>query len=267
GRLPCLQPLPRERVRGTRRSPDAGGAHPDAHAGRGRGGARPRRRRARSQGRRPRRTRPPPAALRGRTARRSLGGHLRPDSPHDYDPVWARCRELRVAPTFHSSSMSWHGRASLTSYVANHIGSFAAAGEATCRALFLAGVPRRFPELRFAFLEGGVGWACELYAGLVGHWEKRNREHLEHYDPAHLDRALLADLFRRHGAPAVTARLDRLAEGLTCLSEPDEDPATLDEFAAAGITRAEDIRDVFAERFHFGCAADDRLTAIAFDSA
>jgi len=189
-----------------------------------------------------------------------------PDSPYDYDPVWARCRELRVAPTFHSSSMSWHGRASLTSYVANHIGSFAAAGEATCRALFLAGVPRRFPELRFAFLEGGVGWACELYAGIVGHWEKRNRAHLEHYDPAHLDRALLADLFRRHGAPAVTARLDRLAEGLTCLSEPDEDPATLDEFAAAGITRAEDIRDVFAERFHFGCEADDRLTAIAFDA-
>ena len=87
-----------------------------------------------------------------------------PDSPYDYDPVWARCRELRVAPTFHSSSMSWHGRASLTSYVSNHVGSFAAAGEATCRALFLAGVPRRFPELRFAFLEGGVGWACELYA-------------------------------------------------------------------------------------------------------
>jgi hypothetical protein len=51
-----------------------------------------------------------------------------PDSPYDYDPVWERCRQLRVAPTFHSSSMSWHGRASLRSYVANHIGGFAAAG-------------------------------------------------------------------------------------------------------------------------------------------
>ena len=189
-----------------------------------------------------------------------------PDSPHDYDPVWARCRELGVAPTFHSSSMSWHGRASLTSYVANHIGSFAAAGEATCRALFLAGVTRRFPELRFAFLEGGVAWACELYAGIVGHWEKRHGDRLEHYNPAHLDRALLADLVRRHGSPALTARLDRLAEGLTCLSEPDEDPATLDEFAAAGIARAEDIRELFVERFHFGCEADDHLAAVAFDA-
>ena len=132
--------------------------------------------------------------------------------------------------------------------------------------LFLAGVPRRFPELRFAFLEGGVAWACDLYAGIVGHWEKRHGEHLEHYDPAHLDRALLADLFRRHGAPGVTARLDRLAEGLTCLSEPDEDRATLDEFAAAGIRRVEDIRDVFVQRFHFGCEADDRLAAVAFDT-
>jgi predicted TIM-barrel fold metal-dependent hydrolase len=189
-----------------------------------------------------------------------------PDSPYDYDPVWRRCRELRVAPTFHSSAMSWDGRGSLGSYVWNHLGSFGAAGEATCRALFLSGVPHRFPELRFAFLEGGVGWACELYASIVGHWQKRNREHLEHYNPAELDRRLLNDLFHRYGAPSVTARLDRLDEGLTCLSEPDEDPATLDEFAAAGIGCAEDIRTLFTERFHFGCEADDALVAGAFNT-
>ena len=188
-----------------------------------------------------------------------------PDSPYDYDPVWARCRTLGVAPTFHSSSMSWHGRASLTSYVANHIGSFGAAGEATCRMLFLAGVPRRFPELRFAFLEGGVAWAAGLYSALLGHWEKRNPAHLPHYDPAALDRAQLADLIARYGAPDVTARVARLAEGITCLSEPDEDPATRDEFAAAGVERAEDVRDVF-DRFHFGCEADDPLVPLAFDT-
>jgi predicted TIM-barrel fold metal-dependent hydrolase len=27
------------------------------------------------------------------------------DSLYDYDPVWAKCLELGVAPTFHSSSM------------------------------------------------------------------------------------------------------------------------------------------------------------------
>jgi predicted TIM-barrel fold metal-dependent hydrolase len=189
-----------------------------------------------------------------------------PDSPHGYDPVWERCQQLGVAPTFHSSSMSWDGRGWLTNYVANHVGTFAAAGEASCRSLFLSGVPRRFPALRFAFLEGGVGWACDLYAGLVGHWEKRNREHLEHYNPARLDRPLLTELFRRWGAPEMVARLGRLDEGLTCLSEPDEDPATLDEFAAAGIRAAEDIRQVFAERFHFGCEADDARAAAAFDT-
>jgi predicted TIM-barrel fold metal-dependent hydrolase len=188
-----------------------------------------------------------------------------PDSPHDYDPVWERCRRLRVAPTFHSSSMSWHGRASLHSYVANHIGSFAAAGEATCRGLFLSGVPHRFPELRFAFLEGGAGWACALWAGIVGHWEKRNREEIERYDPARLDRALLASLLTRHGSPAVTARAARLDEALTCLSEPDENRDALDEFGPSGVERAEDLVRLFAERFYFGCEADDRMAAVACD--
>ncbi len=188
-----------------------------------------------------------------------------PDSPHDYDPVWEHCERLRVAPTFHSSSMSWHGRASLHSYVANHVGSFAAAGEAICRALFLAGVPHRFPTLRFAFLEGGVGWACALYAGLVGHWEKRNRDEIGRYDPLRLDRALLESLLARHASPAVSERTARLDEALTCLSEPDEDRTTLDEFAASGVERPEDLVRLFTERFYFGCEADDRLAAVACD--
>ena len=29
--------------------------------------------------------------------------------------------------------------------------------------LQVRGVSRRFPALNFAFLEGGVGWACSLY--------------------------------------------------------------------------------------------------------
>ena len=56
----------------------------------------------------------------------------------------------------------------------------AASHESLCKALFLGGVTRRFPELRVGFLEGGVSWACELFAGLVGHWEKRNQRR----DPA-----------------------------------------------------------------------------------
>jgi len=190
-----------------------------------------------------------------------------PESPHDYDAVWARCEALGVAPTFHSSGMGWGSRGSLHSYVFNHLGNFAAAGEATCRALFLAGVPRRFPRLRFAFLEGGVAWAAQLVADLVGHFEKRNREAIRHYDPARLDRARLAELAKQWGAPRVVERLDELGRSLDLLSEPDEDPERLDEFAATGVDSAEALARLFAEHFFFGCEADDPLNALAWDRA
>src|SRR5262249_57381956 len=28
------------------------------------------------------------------------------DSDHDYDPVWAKCRELKIAPSFHNGARS-----------------------------------------------------------------------------------------------------------------------------------------------------------------
>src|SRR5205823_2095799 len=80
------------------------------------------------------------------------------DSLHDYDPFWRRCLELKVAPTAHQAG-HWGTRGSISSYMYNHIGLFAASGEALCKALFFGGVTRRFPGLKFAFLEGGVGWA------------------------------------------------------------------------------------------------------------
>jgi predicted TIM-barrel fold metal-dependent hydrolase len=81
------------------------------------------------------------------------------DSEHDYDPVWAKCQELGIAPTFHSSGSNQGLRLSPSNFVYNHIGHFAAAGHAVSKAIFLGGVTRRFPDLRFAFLEGGVGWS------------------------------------------------------------------------------------------------------------
>ena len=52
------------------------------------------------------------------------------DSAHDYDPVWARCVELGVAPTFHTGSRRYGLRTSPSNFVFNHIGHFAAAREA-----------------------------------------------------------------------------------------------------------------------------------------
>ena len=184
------------------------------------------------------------------------------DSAYDYDPVWARCVELGVAPTFHTAAAGWGSRTSPTSYVFNHVGMFATGCEAMARALFLGGVPHRFPELRVAFQEGGVAWAATLLSDLRGHWSKRNREAVRHYDPARLDRPQIEALFREHGGKLFAAR-DDLDDGLRFLSDPD-DPL-VDEFAATGVETIEDIDRLFAERFHFGCEADDPMTALAFD--
>jgi len=186
------------------------------------------------------------------------------DSEHDYDPVWAKCVELGIAPTFHSASSGQGLRLSPSNFVYNHIGHFAAAGHAVSKAIFLGGVTRRFPKLRFAFLEGGVGWACQLFGDLIEHWERRNAKALEKMDPRTLDRALLRSLADKYGDPDVAAALDA-RDGW-----PDNDVnltggvADLDDFSACRITRKQDWVDLFATPFYFGCEADDRTNAWAF---
>jgi hypothetical protein len=188
------------------------------------------------------------------------------DSQHDYDPVWAKCQDLGVAPTFHSGSRGFGLRTSPTNFVYNHIGHFAAAGEAVCKALFMGGVTRRFPQLKFAFLEGGVGWACNLYADLIGHWKKRSLDALAATNPANLDRKLLVELAGRYGGPGMAEYLRKAGGEIDArsLTRP-EAPEQLDDFAACGIRRVEDIRDLFASSFYFGCEADDPINAWAFN--
>ena len=185
------------------------------------------------------------------------------DSAYDYDPFWAKCVELKIAPAAHSSGMGWGSRMSPSNYVYNHIGNLAAAAEALCKSLFMGGVPRRFPTLKFAFLEGGVGWACNLYADLFGHWEKRNRHDIHNYNPAHLDREQLAGFFDQYGGGHFAGQLERLQSDGP-LPGDAQDPAWLDEWAACGIEHAEDIRDLFVPNFYFGCEADDPMNALAF---
>ena len=105
-----------------------------------------------------------PGEVRSRRRRDSPSGTKSSASTvyYDYDPVWAKCRELKIAPTFHSTGSNQGLRTSPTNFVYNHIGHFADAGHAACKGIFLGGVTRRFPELRFAFLEGGVGWAVAV---------------------------------------------------------------------------------------------------------
>jgi predicted TIM-barrel fold metal-dependent hydrolase len=185
------------------------------------------------------------------------------DSAHDYTPVWRFCEDNGIAATFHSVGMNWGSRASVSNFMHNHVGHFAAAGEGTARSLLFAGVPTRFPRLRFAFLEGGAAWAGALYAQLTGNFSKRNREAVRHYDPRTLDVALIRDLLGRYGTPTMTAAADDLDRALLPLSTPVE--SIPDEFAGTGLRTEQDIRDVFERSLFFGCEGDDPMSAVATD--
>ena len=203
-------------------------------------------------------------ALIGRpsTGRHGWRDTLGLDSAYNYDPVWAKCLELGFAPTFHNQSQGFGFRTAVSSWVYNHIGHFAVAGEAICKSLFLGGVTRRFPQLKFSFLEGGAAWACNLYSDLIRHWQTRNVEALEHVNPAHLDREALTELLRSYGDERMKHALDgTLVENPEMTMPPD-----IDEFAHCAIQKAEDIRDRFVPNFYFGCEAEDSLNAWAFNT-
>jgi predicted TIM-barrel fold metal-dependent hydrolase len=189
------------------------------------------------------------------------------ESPYDYDPVWAKCVELKVAVTSHSPSVGFGSRAVTTHYIHNHVGSFAAAGEAFAKALVLGGVTKRFPTLNFAFLEGGVAWACELYAGLVGHCGKRNPSVIDNYDPRNVDAELLADLFVEYGQNMFEGRPNPQSDDLRSPNSwrQNEDTLIAHELDNLGIKKAEDLRKLFEPNFYFGCEADDPLVSVAFD--
>jgi predicted TIM-barrel fold metal-dependent hydrolase len=185
------------------------------------------------------------------------------DSDFDYDPVWAKCQELGVSPASHATEQGWGSRRSISNYVYNHMGAFSAGGETLCKALFMGGVTDRFPRLNFAFLEGGVAWACALYADLIGHWEKRNIDAIQRLNPTRVDLAALERLIDEFGY----ARLaDSKGEVLQALARGEPVPEEIDEWARVPIRQAEQIRDLFAPRFFFGCEADDPLATWAFNT-
>jgi len=186
------------------------------------------------------------------------------DSEYDYDPVWEKCRELRIAPSFHNGARSILLRNSPSNFCFNHIGHFASAGHAVCKALFFGGVTRRFPDLNFAFLEGGVGWACMLYADLIGHWEKRNGQAIQSTKPTALDRAKLLELARKYGRDEIVEPLAR-GEGLEADASLTGGVEDVDDYFRCRIGRKDDIRELFVPRFYFGCEADDPINAWAFN--
>ena len=185
-----------------------------------------------------------------------------------YDPVWAKCVELGVVPSCHNAFRgrgSTHG--SPSNYCFNSLNSFGHGSEFFCRSLIFGGVPHRFPDLKFCFLEGGAGWAAQLYNSLFEYWEKRKLDSLSrNLDPAKLDIDLLVEMAKIYGDERLTPeriRAEPHQPGTTQLFVPPEE---LDDFAGTGINGGRDILRIFDKNFYFGSEADDRMTAVAFDT-
>ncbi len=188
------------------------------------------------------------------------------DSEYNYDPFWAKCIELGMPPACHSAGFGFTTNAASTFFMQNHLGHFAAAATVLCKSLFFGGVTRRFPDLRLAFLECGVGWAADLFAGTVERWEKRNKDVLKLVDPAKMDVDGLMELYARYGDALVEEKLQDIRAALpTTTLGLDKQPAHHDDFALAGIEQKTDLRDRFVPNFFFGCEADDRMNAVAFN--
>jgi predicted TIM-barrel fold metal-dependent hydrolase len=186
------------------------------------------------------------------------------ESEHDYDPFWAKCVELGFAVAAHSGGMGFDDRKSMSNYMHNHMGHFAAAGEVLCKGLLMGGVTRRFPKLRVALLEGGVVNGSRLYVDIHGRWKKRNVDALENMNPANIDLAQARELFERYADETTLAGIDQLEETLG-INRGDVPLDVRDDFAAMGIEGPDDIRDLFIPHFYFGCEADDSLAFIAFN--
>ena len=194
------------------------------------------------------------------------------DSAYDYDPFWAKCVELKVSVASHVDAIGRGFRTSTSNYTYSQVGCFAEVGEAFCKAVVLGGVARRFPRLNFAFLEGGAGWACDLFRGLDSRLKKRSGEALDNYNPARLNQKLAEELVDRYGGRLLAGKfpLARLQEfnvmaptiSLDGISR--EHPDTVDEWQLSGIRKREELIDVFARQFYFGCEADDPTASLAF---
>ncbi|MAG29736.1 MAG: hypothetical protein CL908_02440 [Deltaproteobacteria bacterium] len=182
------------------------------------------------------------------------------DSAHDYDPVWRTFQELGFSVTAHGAVALRYlpgGRGSPTNYSYNHVLGHGYLMSEFCRSLVYGGVPMRFPDLPFCFLEGGVGWAIETLGALEEHWEKRGPDGLSEYDPSRLDHAALAEILERYGFPHAPPEM---------IGETERSPWARDEFEDSGLSGEADIARIFREQFFFGCESDDVTVHRALDA-
>jgi predicted TIM-barrel fold metal-dependent hydrolase len=198
------------------------------------------------------------------------------DNQYDYDPLWQAFMDTRIAVTAHGGSRDWVDRMSWSNDVFNHIDHFANGNHTFAKAVFLGGVVKRFPNLNFAFLEGGMGWGTSLCCDLQGHWEKRNWKAMqENLRPSNVDTEELVRLIEQYGGPRMKERAADIIQSFEWnkygadpqyLSDREIKGGHYDDFRHLGpIKNKREIRELYARNFYFGCEADDPTTVFAFD--
>jgi predicted TIM-barrel fold metal-dependent hydrolase len=188
------------------------------------------------------------------------------DNPYDYDRLWQKCLDLRVAVTVHQISNGWAHRRSFTNGEFNRVGHVADAHAPVVKSLFLGGVVRRFPNLTFSFLEGGVAFAAQLLANLVGGWDKRHgAAMLANLRPTNVDTVELRRLIDKYGYGALQAKGDDAIASLQLKELTEREREPLDDYARLEVNSKRELIELFQRNFYFGCEADDPGTAWAYD--
>jgi predicted TIM-barrel fold metal-dependent hydrolase len=181
------------------------------------------------------------------------------DSAYDYDPVWATAIDLGLPLAAHSPGIGFSDRASVSNYMYNHAGHFAAAGEALAKSLFFGGVTYRFPRLRVALLEGTVAVGVRLYVDLLARWRKRGAHAIDRLNPANIDRERLGLLLTESDPRFAQYAPEQFVDVYGNAADRHDD------FAAVGIASEEDLAARYCSNFFWGCEADDPLVGLAFD--
>lgn len=100
----------------------------------------------------------------------------------DFHPVYAAAQQLGVAIGIHGApGMQLAGGTSdqLTTFTLVHVFANRAMQQMAIAQLIFDGVLEAYPDLKFGFLEAGVGWLPDFFHSLHEHWEKR----ILHFDP------------------------------------------------------------------------------------
>ena len=174
--------------------------------------------------------------------------------------MWAKAIELGLPLAAHTAGIGASDRASISNFVYNQVGHFAAAGAALAKSLFLGGVLARFPQLRVAILEGGAAPGVESLIGLACDWEKRGGSAIAALDPKHLDVEFVHQLLVEADPRLAKYSAEQLVGQRSVMTRPRDD------FEAAQVHSVADIRDQFCNAFAWGCEADDPLVGLAFDT-